>query len=402
MNAQTPMTLMEQTQHSADWSDAKRYLWLLSPAVPLIGAGALIAYRVAPKKMRGMAWIGPILIHMVIPTLDRIIGEDTNNPPEEVIRKLEADPYYARIVKSYIPVQYLVTFIGAYLATRKGVPLSDQLGIALSVGVINGVAINTAHELSHKHDKVDQLLSLAALAPTGYGHFRVEHPYGHHKRAATPEDPASSKMGETFWEFLPRTVIGSFKSAIEIETRRLQRKGKGFWTTENELLQGWAMSAGLYATLVAVFGKKVIPFIAIQAVYGFGLLEVINYVEHYGLKREDLGNGKYARTMPEHSWNSNNIVTNLFLYQLQRHSDHHAYPTRSFQALRHFENAPQLPGGYASMILPAYIPSWWFKIMDQRVVDHYKGDLSKANILPKRRTKLFAKFGVTERAKVEA
>jgi alkane 1-monooxygenase len=387
------MTLMEQTQHSADWSDAKRYLWLLSPAVPLIGAGALIAYRVAPKKMRGMAWIGPILIHMVIPTLDRIIGEDTNNPPEEVIRKLEADPYYARIVKSYIPVQYLVTFIGAYLATRKGVPLSDQLGIALSVGVINGVAINTAHELSHKHDKVDQLLSLAALAPTGYGHFRVEHPYGHHKRAATPEDPASSKMGETFWEFLPRTVIGSFKSAIEIETRRLQRKGKGFWTTENELLQGWAMSAGLYATLVTIFGKKVIPFIAIQAVYGFGLLEVINYVEHYGLKREDLGNGKYARTMPEHSWNSNNIVTNLFLYQLQRHSDHHAYPTRSFQALRHFEDAPQLPGGYASMILPAYIPSWWFKIMDQRVVDHYKGDLSKANILPKRRAKLFAKFG---------
>ena len=398
MNAQTPMTLMEQTQHSADWSDAKRYLWLLSPAVPLIGAGALIAYRVAPKKMRGMAWIGPILIHMVIPTLDRIIGEDTNNPPEDVIRKLEADPYYARIVKSYIPVQYLVTFIGAYLATRKGVPLSDQLGIALSVGVINGVAINTAHELSHKHDKVDQLLSLAALAPTGYGHFRVEHPYGHHKRAATPEDPASSKMGETFWEFLPRTVIGSFKSAIEIETRRLQRKGKGFWTTENELLQGWAMSAGLYATLVAVFGKKVIPFIAIQAVYGFGLLEVINYVEHYGLKREDLGNGKYARTMPEHSWNSNNIVTNLFLYQLQRHSDHHAYPTRSFQALRHFENAPQLPGGYASMILPAYIPSWWFKIMDQRVVDHYKGDLSKANILPKRRAKLFAKFGFSPKA----
>jgi len=259
MNAQTPMTLMEQTQHSADWSDAKRYLWLLSPAVPLIGAGALIAYRVAPKKMRGMAWIGPILIHMVIPTLDRIIGEDTNNPPEEVIRKLEADPYYARIVKSYIPVQYLVTFIGAYLATRKGVPLSDQLGIALSVGVINGVAINTAHELSHKHDKVDQLLSLAALAPTGYGHFRVEHPYGHHKRAATPEDPASSKMGETFWEFLPRTVIGSFKSAIEIETRRLQRKGKGFWTTENELLQGWAMSAGLYATLVTIFGKKSDP-----------------------------------------------------------------------------------------------------------------------------------------------
>jgi alkane 1-monooxygenase len=409
MNAQTPIDMLTQgateqnstDQHStekktSDWVDAKRYLWVLSPAVPVIGIGALLIYRVAPKKMRGLAWIRPILIHVVIPMIDRIIGEDKNNPPEDVIAKLENDPYYAKIVKAFIPMQYIVLFLGAYLYTRKGTPVADKLGLALSIGAMNGIAINTAHELSHKSNKTDQMLSLLALAPTGYGHFRVEHPYGHHKRVATPEDPASSKMGESFWQFLPRTVIGSFKSAIKIEKARLERRGKGWWSLDNELLQGWAMSAGLYTTLVAIFGRKVIPFVAIQAVYGFSLLEVINYVEHYGLLRQKKENGQYERTRPEHSWNSNNVVTNLFLYQLQRHSDHHANPTRSFQALRHFENTPQLPSGYASMLLPAYIPSIWFKMMDKRVAKHYNGDLSKANILPEKRDALMKQFSTAE------
>ncbi len=260
------------------------------------------------------------------------------------------------------------------------------------MGAINGIAINTGHELSHKHDRLDRILSMVALAPTGYTHFAVEHPYGHHKRVATPEDPASSRMGESFWKFLPRTVIGGFKSAYDIEKRRLERKGKSFWCLENELLQGWAMSAGVFAAAAVVGGRRSIPFLVGQAAYGASLLEVINYVEHYGLKRRQDENGKYERTQPEHSWNSNQVVTNLFLYQLQRHSDHHAHPTRSFQALRHFEDAPQLPSGYASMLLPAYIPSWWYKIMDERVIKHYKGDLSRINMDPENANSVLAKY----------
>lgn len=408
MNAQTPIDMLnlgasaqEQDSNavkSTEWVDAKRYLWVLSPAVPVIGIGALLIYRVAPKKMRGLAWFGPIMIHAIIPMFDRIIGEDKNNPPESIVAKLENDPYYAKVVKAFIPLQYIAFFLGAYLYTRKNTPMVDKLGIALSIGTLNGIAINTGHELSHKSNKTDQILSLLALAPTAYGHFRVEHPYGHHKRVATPEDPASSKMGESFWQFFPRSVIGSFKSAIEIEKTRLARRGKQFWSIDNELLQGWAMTAGLYSVTIAIFGRKVIPFLGVQAVYGFSLLEVINYVEHYGLLRQKKADGKsYERTMPEHSWNSNNIVTNLFLYQLQRHSDHHAHPTRSFQALRHFEKAPQLPSGYASMLLPAYIPSIWFKIMDKRVTAHYKGDLSKANILPAKREALMKQYSTVEK-----
>jgi len=373
------------------WVDRKRYLWLLSPAVPMIGVGAMLIYRVAPKKMRGLAWIGPIVVHAVIPMLDRLIGEDQNNPPEAIVAQLEKDPYYTTVIRSFIPFQYIAMFMGAYLYTRKNTPWSDKLGIAISVGALNGIAITNAHETGHKASKLNHILSHIVLAPTAYGHFRVEHNYGHHRRVATPEDPASAQMGESFWRFLPRSVIGGVKSAIQIETARLARRGKGFWTMENELLQGWGMTAGLYAVMIGLFGRKVIPFLVIQAVYGFSLLEVINYVEHYGLLRAQV-DGRYERTQPEHSWNSNYTLTNLFLYQLQRHSDHHAHPTRSFQSLRHFADAPQLPAGYATMLLPAYIPSLWFKMMDPRVVDHYKGDLSKANILPAKRRTLMQKY----------
>jgi alkane 1-monooxygenase len=337
-----------------------------------------------------MGW--PILVHGVIPALDRLIGEDPSNPPEDAVRDLEKDKYYDRVVKTFVPLQYGVTLLGAYLASRKSTPTADYIGLTLSVGALNGIGINTAHELGHKQDKAHRLLAMAALAPTAYTHFAVEHNFGHHKRAATPEDPASSRMGESFWKFLPRTVIGGFKSAVKIETERLARKGKGFWSIDNELLQGWAMTAGLFTTTTLLFGKRSVPFMVGQAAYGASLLEVINYVEHYGLKREKLANGKYERTAPTHSWNSNHIVTNLVLYQLQRHSDHHANPSRSFQALRHFENAPQLPSGYASMLLPAYIPSLWYKLMDERVIQHYKGDLSKINMDPDEQGFLMQKY----------
>jgi alkane 1-monooxygenase len=394
MNAKTPDDLLQKAseQQGKKWKDTKRYKWLLSPALPVIGIAALTAYAVAPKKLRALAWAGPILVHGVIPALDRLIGEDTSNPPESAIKELENDKYYNLIAKAFIPSQYALTIMGAWLATRKNVPMLDRIGLTASVGALNGIAIVTGHELGHKHESHNRIGAMLALAPTFYTHFAVEHNFGHHKRVSTPEDPASSRLGESFWKFLPRTVIGGFKSAVEIETKRLERKGKGFWCVENELLQGWAITAGFVGVTTAICGKGAIPFLVAQGAYGASLLEVVNYIEHYGLLRQKDENGKYERTMPEHSWNSNYVVTNLVIYQLQRHSDHHAYPMRSFQALRHFEDSPQLPGGYASMLLPAYIPSWWSALMDQRVVDHYKGDITKANIDPERREEFLAKY----------
>jgi alkane 1-monooxygenase len=395
MNAVTILQADTQTR-PADWSDSKRYLWLLSPAIPAIGVGAFLIYKASPKKMRALAWFGPLLVHAVIPVLDRMFGEDASNPPEEAIARLEQDPYYATLVKLFIPLQFAANALALEIAANKNTPWLDRLGMTVSLGVLNAIAFNTSHELSHKHGQLDRFLSKLTLAPTAYTHFCVEHPMGHHKRVATPEDPASSQLGESFWEFLPRTVKGGIQSALEIERRRLKRRGESFWSLKNELLQGWGMTAAFWGTSVAALGPRVLPALIGQAVYSSSLFEVINYVEHYGLKRQKTPTGQYERTKPEHSWNSNRIVTNLVLYQLQRHSDHHAYPTRSYQALRHFENTPQLPSGYASMLLPAYIPSLWFKLMDQRVLDHYQGDLNKANIAPKHRHEIFKKFGLLD------
>jgi alkane 1-monooxygenase len=232
-----------------------------------------------------------------------------------------------------------------------------------------------------------------ALAQSAYGHFHLEHNRGHHQKVSTPNDPASSRLGESFWEFLPRTVWGSVRSAVRLERERQGRLGQRFWSPRNELLNAWAMSVVLFGGLVAVFGPSIAPWLAVQAVVGFCLLEVVNYIEHYGLLRQQRADGKYERCRPEHSWNASNVVSNLLLFQLQRHSDHHAFPTRRYQVLRHFDDVPQLPTGYAGMIVLATVPPLWRRVMDHRVVDFYDGDATRANIHPRTRDRVLARWG---------
>jgi alkane 1-monooxygenase len=374
----------------ATWTDGKRYLWLLSPMIPVLVLGALGAFQMTGWGL--FAWGGPFILYGLIPVLDWLIGTDRNNPPESAVAQLENDPYYRAIVYAYIPAQYLATVWGTWLIVSAEVGALEFIGLVFTVGTVNGIAINTAHELGHKKGDLERWLAKITLAPVAYGHFYVEHTRGHHKNVATPEDPASSKMGETFWQFLPRTMIGSLRSAWHIEKERLARKGKGVWSLENDNLQSWAMTGALFGALTAWLGWLALPFLLAQAFYGASLLEVVNYLEHYGLLRQKGPDGRYERCKPEHSWNSNNIVTNLFLYQLQRHSDHHANPTRRFQALRHFDESPQLPTGYAALVLIAYFPPLWFRQMDPLVAQHYGGDLTRANLYPPKRDELLARW----------
>lgn len=384
---------VEKSSQHSDVLDKKRFGWLLAPSLPVIGLGILSGYHFGPQATKKLfALGGPLLLHVIIPSLDALIGADENNPDDAQVSALVKDPYYDRIVKLFIPLQMTANVFAHYVVSRPQVSKLDQILLGMSMGAINGVAINTAHELCHRTSPKDHYYAHLTLMPTFYNHFRIEHPYGHHQRVATPEDPASSQMGESFYEFWPRTVIGGIKSAIQIETRRLKRKGFKFLSLKNELFHGWGMSAAFHSLMLKSFGTQNLTYTLTQALYGVTLFEIVNYIEHYGLKRQKDEQGKYQRTLPEHSWNNNNIVTNLFLYQLQRHSDHHAYPTRPFQALRHFEEAPELPSGYATMLIPALIPPLWFKMMDQRVYQHYQGDLTKANIHPRHQAKLLKKF----------
>lgn len=373
------------------WTDPKRYLWLLGLVVPLI---PLLAWGLVEASGLGaFYWLGPVVVFGLIPALDLLIGKDAANPPESAIAWLEQDRWYRWCTYLFLPLQYASLVFSCALWGSGELSFVESLGLAVSVAMVGGIAIATAHELGHKRKSHERWLSKVALAQTGYGHFFIEHNRGHHVRVATPEDPASSRFGESFWEFLPRTVIGSLRSALKLERVRLERLGKPFWTIHNDILNAWAMTALLYAALAVAFGPVVLPWLALQAVIGFSLLEIVNYLEHYGLLRRREESGRYERCRPEHSWNSNNIASNVFLYHLQRHSDHHANPLRRYQSLRHFDEAPELPSGYATMIICAAVPPLWRRVMDRRVLDHYRGDVSRANVLPRKRERLLARYG---------
>jgi len=377
----------------ATWRDGKRYAWLLGLIVPF--APFLAWGSVELTGLDAFWFFGPLLVFVAFPILDIAIGLDATNPPDSVLKWLEQDRYYRWCTYLFIPVQYAGLVLACWLWSSGDLSVFESLGLALTMGVVGGIAINTAHELGHKRDDLERWLSRVALAQTGYGHFFIEHNRGHHVRVATPEDPASSRLGEGFWAFLPRTVVGSLRSAWGIECARLDRMGKPHWTLGNDIIGAWAMTVALFAALAIVFGPVVLPYLLIQAVLGFSLLEVVNYLEHYGLLRQKREDGRYERCRPEHSWNSNNVASNVLLYHLQRHSDHHANPTRRYQALRHVDEAPQLPTGYAGMIVLAWFPPLWRRVMDRRLIEHYGGDLSRANIQPRARRRALARYGVS-------
>lgn len=373
------------------WQDPDRWLWPLSAVLPWSVAAWLV--QCLRTGAEAWLWVLPLWIHAVIPALDAWIGEDPRNPPESEVAVLERRIGYRLLVAAYVPGQWCVTALGAWIAARGELSAPGWIALVLSVGGINGIGINAAHELGHKHVGWETWLARLALAPVAYGHFLVEHNRGHHARVATPEDPASARLGEGFWAFLPRSVLGGLRSAWALERARLARQRRGPWSPRNRCLHAAALTGLAFGAAAVAFGRWVLPFLAAQALYGVSLLEVVNYIEHYGLLRRTLPDGRAERCTPQHSWNSSHRVSNLFLYNLQRHSDHHAHPTRRYQALRHEPGAPQLPSGYAAMLVLAYLPPLWRRVMDPRVLAHYGGDVRRANLHPPRRAALLRRYG---------
>ena len=373
-----------------EWRDGKRYLWIMGAVMPLVPFAAWAL--VAATGLDLFWWFGPVFVFGIIPLVDLLTGLDRNNPPDEVIESLENDRYYRWVTYAFIPMQYVSLVWGAWMLSSGARDVLDKIGLALGIGMVAGIAINTAHELGHKKEQHERWFARIALAQPFYGHFYIEHNRGHHVRVATPEDPASSRVGETVWGFLPRTVWGSLKSAWGLEKRRLERRKRSPWSLHNDVLNAWAMSVVLWGGLMLAFGWEIFPYLVIQGLVGIWLLESVNYLEHYGMLRQRTESGRYERVNPSHSWNSNNIGTNVLLYHLQRHSDHHANPTRRYQALRDFKESPVLPTGYAGMIVLTWVPAIWRRVMDERVLEHFDGDISRANLHPRKRDRIIARY----------
>ncbi|GAA4440159.1 fatty acid desaturase [Actinokineospora soli] len=375
------------------WTDKKRYLWLIGLVVPSLAFAAMGLHAVTDWAV--WLWLGPIVVLVIVPAIDLVAGLDRSNPPDDVIEALENDRYYRWITYLYLPIQYAGFVTAFWLIGTGDLSVAEKIGLAVSIGCIGGIGINTAHELGHKKESHERWLSKIALAQTFYGHFYIEHNRGHHVRVATPEDPASSRVGESFYRFWPRTVWGSLASAWRLEKKRYARRDDHPFRPGNDVLNAWAMSLVLWGALVLWLGVGILPYLVIQAVVGFSLLEVVNYMEHYGMLRQKVrgpDRDRYERVNPSHSWNSNNVATNVLLYHLQRHSDHHANPVRRFQTLRDFPESPVLPTGYAGMIVLALVPPLWRRVMDPRVLAHFEGDISRANIQPGKRAAVLARY----------
>ena len=266
--------------------------------------------------------------------------------------------------------------------------------MVLNTGAVGGFGINLGHEMGHKHHRLERWLALVTLAPSGYGHFTIEHNRGHHAQVATPQDCASSRMGESIWRFVWREMPGGAVRAWRLESQRLRDQGLAVWGLQNQILQGLAITFALWALLVLWLGWQVLPFLLAASVWTNFQLTSANYVEHYGLLRLLQSDGHYERCQPRHSWNSNHVLSNWMLFHLQRHADHHAHAARRYQALRHFDDAPQLPSGYAGMFLLAYVPPLWFAVMNPRLLRAVENDPARINFAPGQRDTLCRQYGL--------
>lgn len=339
------------------------YAFLISFALPALIALAAIY---GGPFLAGV----PIYAWGVTSFLDGILGQNNDNPDPQTP---EQDTFWHRVITIvWAPIQ-VITIIGCLYAASLGhLPLNQQVWLFMGLGVATGsIGINYAHELIHQRAKIEKWAGEWLLSSVFYGHFTTEHLYNHHLYVATPKDPVTARYNEGFWRFLPRAVIGTATSAWEIDADRQRRRGLGVLSLSNPWWTHLIISFGFLSIAWAMLGWWGAALYLIMCAVAVAIvqLEAVNYVEHYGLTREHLGGGKYEHTKPHHSWNATQAATNLFLINLQRHSDHHYKPDRRYPLLQTYseDDAPKLPFGYPLMVLFALTPPLWFRVMNRRV-----------------------------------
>ena len=386
-------TALDDAGQRVVYRDGKRWCWSLSVVFPLL---PFLGIAVHALTGNALALGIPLLVsYGLMPLLDALIGEDLKHPPEAVVPQLEEDRYYRWLTWATVPLHFVALIGCAWWAGTQPMPWWGVLLLAYVAGTGSGLGLNTGHELGHKRTAIEQWLARLVLAVPAYGHFTVEHGRGHHRFVSTPQDHASARMGESIYHFALREVPGGIRRAWQFESERLAQLDASPWSLRNTMLQSYAITALLQLGLIAAFGWVMLPFLLVHNLVAWWQLTSANYVEHYGLLRERLKDGRFEAPQPHHSWNTNHLITNLATFHLQRHSDHHAYPSRRYQSLRHFEQLPQLPSGYFGMFPLAYVPALWFRVMDPRLMalPHVGGDLGRVNVCPRQRAHLYKRHG---------
>lgn len=313
-------------------------------------------------------FVAPLYVFGLIPLLELILPYSEQNLGKAEEEMAKKDIKYDLVVWSVVPLQFAVMFFFLNRIGEGSLAWWEKAGMIFSFGISCGVlGINLAHELGHRNTWYEQTMSKMLLMTSLYMHFFIEHNRGHHKNVSTDEDPASSKYGETIYAFYFRSVKDSWLSAWHIETERLKKANHSFWSIHNEMLVYQFIQLALLVGIALVWGLKVMLFFVVSATIGFLLLETVNYIEHYGLRRKKIEDAYYEKVMPVHSWNSNHPIGRIMLFELTRHSDHHYMASRKYQVLRHFDDSPQMPTGYPGMMVLSLFPPLWFAVMHKQI-----------------------------------
>ena len=301
--------------------------------------------------------------------LDFVLGLNTENAdPQTPEHSLF---WYRLVTMIWAPVQFVMIF-----GTILWVTVTDHLAawevivLFLGIGIVNGaIGIVYAHELMHQKSRLERWLGDVLMAMSLYSHFRSEHLLVHHRYVGTPRDTVTARYGENFHAFFFRVLPEGYESAWRAETAMLARKGLPWWDKSNPFWRYAGLQVAMLLLALLLGGWIGLGLFVLQAFVGLWQLELINYIEHYGLVRKHLGDGKYEHVKPQHSWNAAHMATNWMLINLQRHSDHHFKPDRRYPLLQNYDDseAPQLPFGYSVMGAAALIPPLWSRMMNPRV-----------------------------------
>jgi len=317
----------------------------------------------------GLICYAPLLYtFFAIPFLELFIKASPVNLDEVEESLAKKIKLYDFILYAAVIIQYYSLWIFLHSLQAPVLSTATIIGRVISMGLLCGTfGINVAHELGHRVNKMEQTFAKMLLLTSLYMHFFIEHNKGHHKHVATASDPSTAKYNQSLYAFWPQTLVGTYKSAWRIANEELSKKGQSVFSLRNEMLLFQIIQLLFLVGIFIWFGFTITLLFIVAALIGGLLLESVNYIEHYGLTRNETENHQFERVQPHHSWNSNHIIGRLMLFELSRHSDHHYLASRKYQILRSFDNAPQMPTGYPGMILLSLVPPLWFKVMNNRM-----------------------------------
>ncbi len=342
----------------------------VTTALPFWMSLALVPMAVTVALVGGWAvLVLPVSTWWLFTLLDRLTGKQEANPDPTIPEA--ALGWYRAITLIWFPVQFgLLCWLLWYVPRAEHLSVWEKAGVFFGMGVVSGtIGINYAHELMHQKSRLERWLADLLLAVVGYSHFRSEHLRVHHIWVGTPRDPVTARYNEGFHRFFPRVLVQCHRSAWTAEAAMLARKGLPWWHRSNPYWRYGALQGGAVLLAFALGGWVGVALFAVQAAVAVWQLELVNYIEHYGLTRRYLGDGRYEHVLPRHSWNATYQASNWLLINLQRHSDHHYKPDRRFPLLQTYDDdeAPQLPLGYPVMTIAAMIPPLWKRVMNPRV-----------------------------------